>query len=125
MSWAFLLAIIPLVMANLMQQGWAIEKVLIIGLFTFGAVFAINSAVHSYLIVAYADEQGASLDIGFYYMANALGRLVGTILSGWVYQSFGFITCLLISAGFILLASLISLSLPQSHIELLQKGKGA
>ncbi|NOQ63886.1 MAG: organoarsenical effux MFS transporter ArsJ [Methyloprofundus sp.] len=114
-SWAFLLAIIPLVMAGLMQQGLPLEKVLIIGLFSFGAFFAINSAVHSYLIVAYADEQGVSLDIGFYYMANALGRLVGTILSGWVYQSFGFMACLLISAGFILLASLISLSLPQSH----------
>ena len=55
----------------------------------FGVLFAINSSLHSYLIVSYASEDGVSLDVGFYYMANALGRLLGTVLSGWVFQAGG------------------------------------
>lgn len=51
----------------------------------FGVLFAVNSSLHSYLIVSYAKEDGVSLDVGFYYMSNALGRLVGTLLSGWVF----------------------------------------
>ncbi len=55
----------------------------------FGAVFAVNSSLHSYLIVSYAKDDGVSLDVGFYYMANAIKRLIGTILSGWVFQLWG------------------------------------
>ncbi|NOQ14682.1 MAG: MFS transporter, partial [Methyloprofundus sp.] len=99
--------------AAFLYQGWQAESVLIIGLLGFGAIFAINSAVHSYLIVAYAKEEGVSLDIGFYYMANALGRLVGTLLSGWVYQESGLVACLLLSAVFIIVTSLISIALPR------------
>lgn len=76
-------------------------------LFLFGAVFAINSSLHSYLIVSYAKEDGASLDVGFYYMC-----LIGTLLSGWIYQSAGFIACLWVSAEFITLAALVSIKLP-------------
>ncbi|MCK5355305.1 MAG: organoarsenical effux MFS transporter ArsJ, partial [Methyloprofundus sp.] len=76
MLWALLLATLPLSIAVFLYQQWHTESVLIIGLLVYGAVFAINSAVHSYLIVAYAKEEGVSLDIGFYYMANAMGRLV-------------------------------------------------
>jgi predicted MFS family arabinose efflux permease len=79
------------------------EVLLIFGLFVFGSVFAINSSLHSYFIVALAKEDSVSMDVGFYYMANALGRLLGTILSGVVYQSFisseqGLLACLSISA---------------------------
>ncbi|WP_428354893.1 organoarsenical effux MFS transporter ArsJ [Methyloprofundus sp.] len=113
MLWAILLAILPLAIAALLYQGLPATVVLIVGLFFFGVIFAINSAVHSYLIVAYANEDGVSLDVGFYYMANALGRLVGTLLSGWVYQSSGLVACLLVSAVFIIIASIISLALPR------------
>ncbi|MDF1583741.1 MAG: organoarsenical effux MFS transporter ArsJ [Methyloprofundus sp.] len=113
MLWAFLLAIMPLTIAVFLHQDWPADSVLIIGLLAFGAIFAVNSAVHSYLIVAYAKAEGVSLDVGFYYMANALGRLVGTLLSGWVYQASGLIACLIISATFILVTSLLSIALPR------------
>ena len=69
--------------------------------------------MHSYLIVSYAAEDGVSLDVGFYYMANAMGRLIGTILSGWVYQVAGLGACLWISAAFVATAAMISIALPR------------
>jgi predicted MFS family arabinose efflux permease len=86
---------------------------LIVGLFSFGAVFAINSAVHSYLILAYSDHDKVAMNVGFYYMANAAGRLTGTVLSGWVYQTQGLEGCLWWSTGFVLAAALISFALPK------------
>ncbi|MGB5744602.1 MAG: MFS transporter, partial [Sedimenticolaceae bacterium] len=86
--------------------------VLIIGLVLFGAVFAINSALHSYLILAYSDFDKVAMNVGFYYMANAGGRLAGTVLSGWVYQTHGLDGCLWWSAAFVLAAALLSLKLP-------------
>ncbi|MCB1849172.1 MAG: MFS transporter, partial [Halieaceae bacterium] len=85
----------------------------LLGLMVFGMLFAVNSALHSYLIVSYAQEDGVSLDVGFYYMANAMGRLLGTVLSGWVYQRWGLEACLWISSVFIAAADLVSLSLPR------------
>jgi|TARA_B110000902_G_scaffold36655_1_gene38728 hypothetical protein len=85
---------------------------LVAGLFVFGALFAINSSIHSYLIVAYAREDGASLDVGFYYMCNAAGRLVGTLLSGLVYQQFGLGACLLLSSAMLIATAVISKKLP-------------
>jgi hypothetical protein len=79
----------------------------------FGALFAINSSLHSYLIVLYAKEDGVSLDVGFYYMANAMGRLIGTILSGLLFESYGLVVCLWVSSGFILITSVLSISLPR------------
>jgi predicted MFS family arabinose efflux permease len=55
--------------------------------------------LHSFLIVSYTAEDGVSLDVGFYYVANALGRLLGTVLSGWVYQEAGLAVCLWILSG--------------------------
>ena len=72
-----------------------------------------NSSLHSYLIVSYAKEDGVSLDVGFYYMSNAMGCLIGTVLSGWVYQVYGLGACLRISSAFVLLAALISMALPR------------
>jgi len=83
------------------------------GLLAFGVLFAVNSSLHSYLIVSYAQEDGVSLDVGFYYMSNALGRLLGTLLSGWVFQGWGLAACLWLSSAFVLLAALISLGLPR------------
>ncbi|SDT89383.1 Predicted arabinose efflux permease, MFS family [Pseudomonas pohangensis] len=111
--WALLLAGLPAAIALGLDSGWSAQWVLVGGLLVFGAVFAVNSSLHSYLIVSYAKEDGVSLDVGFYYMSNALGRLLGTLLSGWVYQTYGLQACLWISALFVLLAAVISLALPR------------
>ncbi|CAH9062122.1 hypothetical protein PSECIP111951_02628 [Pseudoalteromonas holothuriae] len=107
-SWALLLTTIPALIAIAISQNFANMWVIIIGLLCFGGVFAINSSLHSYLIVKFADSDGVSLDVGFYYMANAMGRLLGTVLSGVVYQSFGLIACLWISSFLLALTVLIS-----------------
>lgn len=107
--WALALAGLPAAMA----LGLSHQAVLLGGLLVFGALFAVNSSLHSYLIVSYAKEDGVSLDVGFYYMSNAIGRLAGTLLSGWVYQGYGLAACLWISSVFVLLAALISLALPR------------
>ena len=78
----------------------------------FGVLFAVNPALHSYLIVSYADEAGVSLDVGFYYMANAMGRLPGTVLSGWVFQVWGLAACLWLSSLFIGISVAVALLLP-------------
>lgn len=111
--WASYLTAIPAAIAMALHFNFYIQASIIIGLLIFGAVFAINSALHSYLIVSYADSDGVSLDVGFYYMANAMGRLIGTILSGWVYQAYGLEACLWISSLFIAIACLLSLKLKQ------------
>lgn len=111
-KWAALLTLIPALIAIALSSDFYIKISLIGGLLVFGALFAVNSSLHSYLIVRYAGEDGVSLDVGFYYMANAMGRLIGTVLSGWVYQAYGLTACLWISTLFIALATLLSLKLP-------------
>ena len=111
--WAALLAGLPAAIALGLSAGWSPQVVLLGGLMVFGALFAVNSSLHSYLIVSYAKEDGVSLDVGFYYMSNALGRLLGTVLSGWIYQSYGLEACLWVSTAFVLLAALISIALPR------------
>lgn len=120
-SWAALLALLPALLAWLLDPAMSSLNnapddrawLLVTGLMIFGVVFAVNSSLHSYLIVSYAREEGVSLDVGFYYMANALGRLGGTVLSGWLYQTQGLTACLWVSAALILLAALISFGLPR------------
>ena len=116
-GWALLLALIPAGIALALTQGpalgWAPGPVLIVGLVLFGIAFAINSAVHSYLILAYSDFDKVAMSVGFYYMANAGGRLIGTVLSGLVYQTQGLAGCLWWSAGFVLAALVLSLKLPE------------
>jgi predicted MFS family arabinose efflux permease len=111
--WAFILALSPAAIAFALSQGWPAEQVLVVGLVLFGVVFAINSAVHSYLILAYSDHDKVSMNVGFYYMANAGGRLVGTVLSGLIYQIHGLQGCLWWSALFVALAALLSFGLPE------------
>ncbi|WP_371367222.1 organoarsenical effux MFS transporter ArsJ [Pseudomonas sp. QL9] len=112
-AWALPLAVLPAAMASGLAIHPASEGVLLGGLLLFGALFAVNSSLHSYLIVSYAKEDGVSLDVGFYYMSNAMGRLIGTVLSGAVFQAYGLNACLWISAAFVLLAALISTALPR------------
>ena len=113
-AWAVLLAMVPAAMAALLVYGVPAAWVLIVGLTVFGVLFALNSALHSYLIVSYASEDGVSLDVGFYYMANAMGRLLGTVLSGWIFQRWGLAACLAISAALIAVAAAVSVALPRS-----------
>lgn len=109
---AFSMAAFPALIAIGLDAGLDPSAVLTIGLIAFGVVFAMNSAVHSYLILSYADSEKVAMNVGFYYMANAGGRLVGTVLSGLVYQWSGLIACLWVSAAFVLLAGVLSLLLP-------------
>ncbi|MBO0642089.1 organoarsenical effux MFS transporter ArsJ [Pseudomonas stutzeri] len=111
--WAASLAALPAAIAIGLATAASPQGVLIGGLMLFGVLFAVNSSLHSYLIVSYAKEDGVSLDVGFYYMSNALGRLVGTLLSGWVFQAYGLQACLWVSSLFVVLAALISLWLPR------------
>ncbi|MCP3432213.1 organoarsenical effux MFS transporter ArsJ [Stutzerimonas stutzeri] len=111
--WAASLAALPAAIAIGLATAASPQWVLIGGLMLFGVLFAVNSSLHSYLIVSYAKEDGVSLDVGFYYMSNALGRLVGTLLSGWVFQAYGLQACLWGSSLFVVLAALISLWLPR------------
>ncbi|TAA45970.1 MULTISPECIES: organoarsenical effux MFS transporter ArsJ [Corallincola] len=111
--WAGLLAIVTTGVAVSVQAGWQPQWVIVIGLLAFGAVFAVNSSLHSYLIVSYAGEDGVSLDVGFYYMANAMGRLLGTVLSGVIYQYWGLAACLWFSVGLLLMTAAISVALPK------------
>lgn len=111
--WALILGLSPALIAVALSSNWHPESALLIGLMIFGVLFAINSALHSFLIVSYAGEDGVSLDVGFYYMANAMGRLIGTVLSGWLFQSYGLEMCLWVSAVFIGTTALISIKLPR------------
>jgi hypothetical protein len=89
------------------------EHVIIGGLALFGVVFAVNSAVHSYLVLDYTDGDKVALNVGFYYMANAGGRLVGCLLSGLLYQFAGLAGCLWGTFVFALVAAIIALGLPR------------
>ncbi|WP_206484264.1 organoarsenical effux MFS transporter ArsJ [Thalassotalea sp. G2M2-11] len=112
-KWASLLAVVTLAITILLYFDWSIKVSLIVGLIVFAVLFAINSSLHSYLIVSMADADGVSLDVGFYYMANAMGRLIGTVLSGWVFQLYGLTACLAISCLFVFVAGGISSKLPR------------
>ena len=117
---AFVLASLPAAIALGLGAGLAPASVVVVGLIVFGVVFALNSAVHSYLILAYTDSDKVAMSVGFYYMANAMGRLAGTVLSGALYQwgvqsgpADGLIACLWASTAFVLVAGLLSLLLPR------------
>jgi len=109
---AFVLAAFPAAIAIGLSTSIDPSVVLVAGLLAFGVIFAMNSAVHSYLILAYADGDKVAMSVGFYYMANAGGRLAGTVLSGLLYQWRGLEACLWASVGFVLAAGLLSRLLP-------------
>ncbi len=111
-GWVFGLMLLALLIAAALALGLNPAWSLILGLAAFGVVFAVNSAVHSFLILDYADADKVAMKVGFYYMANAGGRLAGTVLSGWLYMSGGLIACLVASAAMLAAAWLISLRLP-------------
>jgi len=100
--WAMMLAVVPAGLAALVfyagtPTSW-LTIALVVGLLVFGAMFAVNSSLHSYLILAFTDKTRVTMDVGFYYMANAAGRLMGTVLSGLSYQIGGLSACLGVAA---------------------------
>lgn len=109
-TWALLLMAVPaaLALALLISDGPApwLTMTLIAGLLGFGAIFAVNSALHSYLILAFTKAERVTMDVGFYYMANAAGRLIGTVLSGLTYQLGGLAACLGTAAAMVALSAL-------------------
>jgi len=113
---AFALAAFPAAIALALAADLNPDVVLITGLIAFGVSFAMNSAVHSYLILAYADGERVAMNVGFYYMANAAGRLAGTLLSGALYQWQGLQACLWASAAFVLAAGALSTFLPTTRL---------
>ena len=112
--WAALLVAVPVVLALLLQVDglWRPDLIVVVGLALFGLPFAVNSSLHSYLILAYAGSEKAAEDVGFYYAANAMGRLFGILLSGVLYQIGGMTACLIGSAAMLALCWLITLMLP-------------
>ena len=107
-SWVTRLAVIPALIAGALVYGLDPAMVLIIGLLIYGGVFAINSSIHSFLIVAFSKRDSVSADVGFYYMANAAGRLTGTFLSGLIYQQYGLAACLLGSSLMVVISAALS-----------------
>lgn len=112
--WAGLLLAVPVILAVLMRDPtlWRPDVVVVTGLAVFGLPFAVNSSLHSYLILAYAGSEKAAEDVGFYYAANAAGRLVGILLSGALYQAGGIVACLAGAAVMLLICWAITFLLP-------------
>ncbi|MEO0541927.1 MAG: organoarsenical effux MFS transporter ArsJ [Cyanobacteria bacterium P01_A01_bin.105] len=110
--WTGVLIVVPAALALALQTNLPAGQTITIGLLIFGIVFAFNSAVHSYLVLAYTEDDKVSLNVGFYYMANSGGRLAGTVLSGLIFQLYGLVGCLWVSAICVLLAELVTLKLP-------------
>lgn len=112
--WAWLLAVIPLALAALLMANLPIRPDLLIvtGLALFGFAFAVNSSLHSYLILAYAGSEKEAEDVGFYYAANAAGRLMGILLSGLLAEWDGIAACLWGSAAMLAACLLLTLWLP-------------
>lgn len=111
-QWGFILVVTATALATLVALDVARTWVVVIGLVTFGAVFAMNSALHSFLVLAYSNDEGVALDVGFYYSANAAGRLVGTLLSGLLFLAGGLPVALAGCAVFVALTWLLTLRLP-------------
>jgi len=106
-GWASALFIVPVALALLVWAAGAPSNLLtaavVLGLLVFGGLFAVNSALHSYLILAFSQGSRVTMDVGFYYMANAAGRLLGTLLSGLTYQLGGLPLCLAVTATMVLI----------------------
>jgi predicted MFS family arabinose efflux permease len=111
--WSALLALVPMALAvAVLLEVPHLEWVVVGGLSLFGVAFAVNSSVHSYLVLAYAGSEKAAEDVGFYYAANALGRFFGPLMSGLLYQWGGLLYALLGSAAMLTACWLLTLYLP-------------
>ena len=111
-GWAMVLVAVPATLTVALVLGGApqpwLTVTLVVGLLVFGAIFAVNSSLHSYLILAFSKSERVTMDVGFYYMANASGRLVGTLLSGLTYQLGGLALCMGTAAAMVALSALMA-----------------
>jgi predicted MFS family arabinose efflux permease len=112
--WGSILTVIPAALAILLRMPGVgrPDLILVVGLLVFGFVFAVISSLHSYLILAYAGSEKAAEDVGFYYAANAAGRLVGIMLSGVLTEVAGMQACLWGSAVMLALCLGFTILLP-------------
>lgn len=110
--WALVLTAVSASIAVFVAFDVAITAAIVGGLIVFGVVFAMNSSLHSFLVLAFSDDEDVALDVGFYYSANAAGRLVGTLLSGVLYLWGDLRAALWGSAAFVVLTWLFALRLP-------------
>jgi predicted MFS family arabinose efflux permease len=114
--WSLLLALVPAALAAaLLAEVARPDLVVVAGLAGFGFAFAVNSSVHSYLVLAYAGSEKAAEDVGFYYAANAVGRFGGTLLSGLLYGWGGLSACLMGSALMLAACWAVTLALPTTR----------
>ncbi|CAM9245362.1 unnamed protein product [Scytosiphon promiscuus] len=122
-KWAAYCSLAPLITGiatyfthKVAESDLATALVLITGVVAFAAMFAVNSSVHSYLIVSYSNKDKVAMDLGFYYMANAMGRLVGVLVGGFLYHytsdDFGLSMCLIVACPFLVAAAAIAYRLP-------------
>lgn len=112
-TWIAILTGISAAVAVLVASDVAVVAVVVGGVIAFGLVFAINSSLHSFLILAYSQsDDDIALDVGFYYAANAIGRLAGTLLSGLLYLFGGLDAAMLGSTGSLVIAWLLTMRLP-------------
>ncbi|HZX84928.1 MAG TPA: MFS transporter, partial [Reyranella sp.] len=111
--WSLALALVPvLITVVLALNPPNPTAVVVVGLAIFGIAFAVNSSVHSYLVLAYAGSEKAAEDVGFYYAANAAGRFIGILASGFLYQFGGIYACLIGSAVMLFICWFVTLALP-------------
>ncbi|MFT6292064.1 MAG: putative MFS family arabinose efflux permease, partial [Ilumatobacter sp.] len=110
--WSFALGVISASIAIAVGLEFGTTFAIVGGLIVFGVAFALNSSLHSFLILAYSDDDDVSIDVGFYYSANAAGRLVGTLLSGLLYLWGGLPIALWGATGFVAITWLLTLRLP-------------
>ncbi len=113
--WGLALVVVSAAMSLAIQADFHPTASVLVGLAVFGIVFAVNSSVHSYLILAYTDSDQVALNVGFYYMANACGRLAGTLLSGVMYLYAGLGGCLWTSTALVVAAVVTTLWLPTKN----------
>jgi hypothetical protein len=113
---AFALALFPTAIALTLSLDVDPAVAVVTGLIAFGVVFAMNSSVHSYLILAYTDSDKVAMNVGFYYMANACGRLGGTVLSGLLYHYYGLVGCLWTCTALTVITGVLSRLLPTSPL---------
>ena len=112
--WSIILNIITIVLAiTLMFVTINVSKIgltlaITIGLFIFGFIFAINSSIHSFLILAYCHKDKVAMNVGFYYMSNAIGRLLGLLAGGFIFYYVNFATCIWVSAGFLVICNIVN-----------------
>ncbi|WP_144186189.1 organoarsenical effux MFS transporter ArsJ [Elioraea rosea] len=114
--WSLALASVPFLLVAMIEAGVTRPDLVVpAGLCVFGVLFAVNSSLHSYLVLAYAGSEKAAEDVGFYYAANAAGRFAGTLLSGLLYVQGGLAACLVAAGAMLLAASAITFLLPTSR----------